>query len=296
MSYRDDVIAMARAQLNNMSIRNTVNTWFNSVNAYEAQNYGATKYTMTETSAWCAAFVSWCAAQVGILNGIQVYECDTQKMFLQYQASGRITTTPVHGDVAFIANAGNGNINHVAFVVGVMSDGLHTVEGNNYGGGDPNGVVETVWPYSHVVAYGSNNPDKRRWNGFLDDVSNTVIKGWAWYGCDNPSAKIHLYIRKNGSYVAQAIELLASMYRADLKSAGIGNGSHAFSYSTNLKNKYGAGTYQIEAYLINFQDNPQLNNSPKRIGVATTTVSAEAECQEENEQCIKRLLEKENSK
>jgi len=63
--------------------------------------------------------------------------------------------------------------------------------------------------------------------GNLDLVSRDRIEGWA-HDADRPGASIRLRIFDNTLLLT---ELSADQYRADLKEAGIGDGSHAFSFT-----------------------------------------------------------------
>lgn len=70
------------------------------------------------------------------------------------------------------------------------------------------------------------------YNGWVDTVNCTTISGWAWDYTNNP-VSVDLY---DGSIPIATVG--ANQYRADLVSAGIGNGYHAFSLPTpsNLQN------------------------------------------------------------
>src|SRR5690349_4414639 len=74
------------------------------------------------------------------------------------------------------------------------------------------------------------------YNGYLDTSWSNCgsLIGWAW-DANQPNTPINLDLF-DGSTLIETIA--ANVYRADLVSAGIGNGYHGFSYNTppSLKN------------------------------------------------------------
>ena len=291
MSYRDVVIGSARAHLTNPDARGQSIAWFNSMVVAEKNNYGYSNGPVGEDAKWCAIFVSWCAAQAGILNNIVPFECSTQDMYAKYQNTGRSYTDrsqATYGDVVFLnsgGNAGNG-INHVAYVVSMREDCVVTIEGNNtLGGTDPNGVVETKWSHSAVVGYGKNIIDFSFYKGHFDQLTNTTIAGWAWNGYDDTAVNVHIYIWKDGVFKAN-VPVLANKYRADLQAAGIGNGNHSFTYNINLYYVYGAGSYVVRVYMITNGINPQVSNSPLSVYVSNANAAQAVFLEEESGKCI----------
>jgi hypothetical protein len=68
--------------------------------------------------------------------------------------------------------------------------------------------------------------------GFVDQAGPCTVSGWA-QNADAPEAPISLDIINNGRRVAR---VLANLYRADLRKAGLGSGCHGFEihFSTGL--------------------------------------------------------------
>lgn len=66
-----------------------------------------------------------------------------------------------------------------------------------------------------------------RWRGNLDSVERGRISGWAQDECE-PDRPVMLRIQDNGAPLGR---VRADGYRDDLRVAGIGAGSHAFSFS-----------------------------------------------------------------
>ena len=94
--------------------------------------------------------------------------------------------------------------------------------------------------------------------GYLDYADKTEISGWAYDGTD-ARLTVHIYIYKNGQRV-DLFPVTANVFRSDLKSAGKGDGNHAFAVNYDFAAKLGIGSYTIKAYAINQAgtNNPQL--------------------------------------
>jgi len=60
--------------------------------------------------------------------------------------------------------------------------------------------------------------------GWLDEVTHTRIRGWAWDAGD-PDAKLVLEVFDKGERIAR---VSADLFRGDLEEAGIGDGRHGF--------------------------------------------------------------------
>ena len=105
-------------------------------------------YVLTETDAWCAAFVSACAIQTGLTDIIPV-ECSCGEQVKAWQRMGRWEEhddyVPAPGDLLYYhwRDDGEGDCTgapqHVGIVVNVVGDDVLVIEGNK---GD-----------SHVVGY-----------------------------------------------------------------------------------------------------------------------------------------------
>jgi hypothetical protein len=81
-----------------------------------------------------------------------------------------------------------------------------------------------------VVAPGSSTPPLVTGNfeGFLDKVECGSIRGWVW-DRGKPNSPVTVQFFADGAAVGTAE---ASLYREDLKTAGKGNGAHAYSFTT----------------------------------------------------------------
>lgn len=94
--------------------------------------------------------------------------------------------------------------------------------------------------------------------GYLDYADKTEISGWAYDGTD-ARLTVHIYIYKDGKQV-DLFPVTANVFRSDLKSAGKGDGIHAFKTNYDFAAKLGVGSYAIKAFAINQANprNPQL--------------------------------------
>jgi len=63
--------------------------------------------------------------------------------------------------------------------------------------------------------------------GYVDEPGPAICSGWA-QDADNPETPVCLDIVLGGTRVAR---VLANLYRADLRQAGLGSGCHAFRAS-----------------------------------------------------------------
>lgn len=148
MNQRDRIIKIAASQI---GYKETGDDW---------TKYGAW-YGMNGNP-WCAMFVSWCANQAQIPQGIipkLAYVPYIVNFFLQrgrYKARG--SYTPRKGDIVFF-----GDSDHVGLVEGVSGNNVITIEGNTSSGGnvsDGEGVYRRVRPLgsgSWVMGFGIPN-------------------------------------------------------------------------------------------------------------------------------------------
>lgn len=106
--------------------------------------------------------------------------------------------------------------------------------------------------------------------GYLDYADKTEISGWTYDGTD-ARLTVHLYIYKDGKRV-DLFPVTANVFRSDLKSAGKGDGKHAFSVNYDFATKLGVGSYTIKAYAINQAgtNNPQLQGE-KHVNITQIT-------------------------
>lgn len=148
MNQRDRIMKIAASQI---GYKETGDDW---------TKYGAW-YGMNGNP-WCAMFVSWCANQAQIPQGIipkLAYVPYIVNFFLQrgrYKARG--SYTPRKGDIVFF-----GDSDHVGLVEGVSGNNVITIEGNTSSGGnvsDGEGVYRRVRPLgsgSWVMGFGIPN-------------------------------------------------------------------------------------------------------------------------------------------
>lgn len=103
---------------------------------YHEGNNNNTKYGAwygLNYNPWCAMFVSWCAAQAGILYSVVPRYCYCPYGVNEYQSIGRFSSRnsgyiPKRGDVIFYQEGGVSS--HTGIVTGVSGNTVYTVEGN----------------------------------------------------------------------------------------------------------------------------------------------------------------------
>lgn len=125
--------------------------------------------------------------------------------------------------------------------------------------------------YQHWMFELVENPPNP--TGNLEEVSASRIKGWAYQtGLPDRAINVHIYIKNNSTGAQNTVALTANQYRADLQSAGYGDGEHAFNHTMNWC-AYPSGTYTVSAYGINNNGgtNPHLPNSPRTFTVRKAT-------------------------
>lgn len=83
---------------------------------------------------WCGIFVSWCYAKAGTplpKIGFTKGFASCQLAYDYFTKKGKITTTPVDGDIVLFDWNGDGRYDHAGiFVRGINSDRFETIEGN----------------------------------------------------------------------------------------------------------------------------------------------------------------------
>lgn len=109
---------------------------------------------------------------------------------------------------------------------------------------------------AYAIGVNSSNPQLhsspktytvRKMVGYLDEVSSTLIRGWAWKP-DAPNTAVSVIINLKNTDTTDEYTLFstANKYRADLYNAGYGNGYHAFEVAIDWTN-YTPGNYTITA-------------------------------------------------
>lgn len=92
---------------------------------------------------WCGMFVSWCFAQAGKPLGNIGFSkgfagCQTAVAY--FTKKGKITTTPIEGDIVFFDWNADGRYDHTGiFVKWLTETTFETIEGNTAVGNDSNG-------------------------------------------------------------------------------------------------------------------------------------------------------------
>lgn len=152
-----------------------------------------------------------------------------------YDGATKIATVAANLFRSDLLNAGKGNGYHgfVYATPSVLRDGLtHSVKVTIAGTQNALGGA----PQSLTCP---NNLD-----GYHDNATCTAIEGWAW---DNslPNTPINVDIYDGNTLLTT---VTANLFRGDLLSAGIGNGSHGFSWPTPAALKNGA----VHSIRVNF--------------------------------------------
>ena len=92
---------------------------------------------------WCGMFVSWCFAQAGKPLGNIGFSkgfagCQTAVAY--FTKKGKITTTPIEGDIVFFDWNKDGRYDHTGiFVKWIDENHFESIEGNTAVGNDSNG-------------------------------------------------------------------------------------------------------------------------------------------------------------
>ncbi len=98
-------------------------------------------------SAWCAAFVSWCANHANISKDVVTYHAYTPSGYNWFKSNAKAYTraqvangtyTPQPGDIVYFKSAKSSRINHVGIVIRYEDGILYTVEGNTNSGEETN--------------------------------------------------------------------------------------------------------------------------------------------------------------
>lgn len=90
-------------------------------------------------SAWCAMFVSWCAATAGIPSSVILKHAYTPTGYKWFQDKGEEVSTPKRGDIFYLYSSSQGIVHHVGIVESVSPGYVHTIEGNTNTNGSAQG-------------------------------------------------------------------------------------------------------------------------------------------------------------
>ena len=243
--------------------------------------------------AWCADFVSACAAAAGVSDVVPGAAAVANLRTNIVKAGGteyskaRVQSgsyTPVRGDIIIFKSNGD---SHVGIVDKASGGKIYYIDGNNttYGNGNNARVHYSSRAYSYAgftcivkpryknAPVTNNSPF-----GYLDLVTTSTgkitVDGWA-ADMDAPNSAIwvHCYTVKNGNRKWLG-SVLAGGYRSDVSKVypklGKYHGFHA-TFNTDL-----SGTIQVEAYGINVGStgsNRMLSSAPKSVWVNKDTTS-----------------------
>ena len=122
------------------------------------------KNSVYSTAQWCAIFVSYCAAQAGLLGVIPLHAY-TPSGVAWWKSQGRWTNGLAGvqpGDLVYFNFGSLGRVSHVGVVEQVLADGsVYTIEGNTSStvSGDQrnSGTVARKHRKAHIVGYGRPN-------------------------------------------------------------------------------------------------------------------------------------------
>lgn len=267
----EDIYAVAKAQLNK------------KYPEFSGFNYRA----------WCADFVSACAAAANVsdvvpgaaavtnlrANIVKVGGMEYSKAQIQ---NGNYT--PVRGDIIIFKSNGD---SHVGIVDKAENGKIYYIDGNNttYGNGNNACVHYSNRAYSYAgftcvvkPKYKNNSaPAGNSPFGHLDfartEMGKIIVRGWA-ADMDVPNEPIDVHIYAICDGVREGIGILkADIYRPDVHAQNSNiNEYHGFeaTINTNL-----TGDVQIEAYGINVGSggNSMLEDSPQMISVPKDTIA-----------------------
>ena len=111
-----------------------------------------------------------------------------------------------------------------------------------------------------VMLSSCSRPSAPNYDGQLDTVNCDVIAGWAWNANDaNKQVSINIY---DGETVIASVR--ADALRPDLKTAGKGDGNHAFALSPPASVKDGQ-PHSIRAKIGEAGSTQELIGSPKKL-------------------------------
>jgi len=129
MTQKDKILAIAAKEVGYKQAANGSNKF--------GLWYGADKV------AWCAMFLSWCAAQAGIGADIvpKFSYCPAGVAFFKKQDRFRAAKgyAPQPGDIVFYDFNGNGTADHVGLVIGYSGGKINVIEGNTSAVNQANG-------------------------------------------------------------------------------------------------------------------------------------------------------------
>lgn len=131
---------------------------------YKQNANGSNKFGLwygMDKVAWCAIFLSWCAAQAGIMADVIPRFSYVPNGVDFFKKQGRFKAakgyTPKPGDIVFYDFNGNGTADHVGIVISYANGKVNAIEGNTSAASQTNGgAVERKQrsAVSGVLGYG----------------------------------------------------------------------------------------------------------------------------------------------
>ena len=126
---RTDFVNIVKSQLGYHEGYSSSDLSGNSSGGSNYTEYG--RWIGSQGIAWCASFVSWCAAQAGIPSSVIPKTCNANyNDFSSLKIYKSSAYTPKAGDIVLIGSNNSSSVNHVGVVTGVDGSNIYTAEGN----------------------------------------------------------------------------------------------------------------------------------------------------------------------
>lgn len=98
------------------------------VNKYNSLKPLPQGYKLKTSDSWCAAFVSVCAKEAGLVDF--PFECSVRRMYNKAKDAKRTSKTPKVGSLVVYDWGPNGTLDHVGIIESIDGDTLTVIEGN----------------------------------------------------------------------------------------------------------------------------------------------------------------------
>lgn len=85
-------------------------------------------YKLKTSDSWCAAFVSVCAKEAGLVDF--PFECSVRRMYNKAKDAKRTSKTPKVGSLVVYDWGTNGTLDHIGIIESIDGDTLTVIEGN----------------------------------------------------------------------------------------------------------------------------------------------------------------------